>query len=82
MHLNETLSLKTRLGGALAVQHASYLTGFDRQNPVALFPQPTYIYTHNGWMSLVGIECSLPHNPSVLGSIPSCPIFITSTIQR
>jgi hypothetical protein len=65
--------------GAIAVQRTVHLTGFDRQNPVALNTQLIYTHDHNGWMALVKIDCSLPHNPLVPGSIPGCPIILSTS---
>jgi len=66
----------------MAVQRGATLTVFIQQNRVAPIPQPIYSHTHNGWMALVGIEFSLPHNPLVPGSIPGCPIFIINDLHH
>ncbi len=41
------------------------------------FVQISYSGVYRGWMALVKIEFSLPHNPLVAGSSPACPIFLT-----
>ena len=61
----------------MAVQRTPHPIPFNRQKPVASNSQHIYTHAHNGWMSLAGVDCSLPHNPSVTGSSPVCPIFLS-----
>jgi hypothetical protein len=60
----------------MAVQQPSYRTVFNLQKPVASITQSLYAHPHKGWMALVEIEFSLPHNPLVVGPSPACPTFI------
>jgi hypothetical protein len=59
----------------MAVHYFAYCTVKNPQNPVASINEVIYTHTHKGWMSLAGMEYSLPHNPSVPGSSPGCSNF-------
>ena len=58
--------------GAHAVHQPSICTVKIQQKPVASVKQVLYNHTHNGWIALVKVVCSLPHNPSVPCCGESC----------
>lgn len=61
------------------MQRGAFLAILNSQKPVASNKQVFYIHAHNCWIALDGVEISLPHNPSVPGSSPGCPILLDSS---
>ena len=68
-----TIALMYR--GAPAVQRLTDCTRTNRQIPVAFFSEMPYDVLISGWAVSGSAAFPRPHNPSVPGSSPGCPIL-------
>jgi hypothetical protein len=75
----------SRFLGAMAVQRLAHLTGTIQLKPIDFLGVSLYNHAQSGWLLPGRVIFSRPHNPLVLGSIPSCPTLshhIVSTIYK
>ena len=66
-----------RARGAMAVQRQTQITNKIQLKSIDFLMVSLYDCAHSSWLLLDRVRFSLPHNPLVLGSIPSCPTLFS-----